>query len=406
MHLELMKQGLLSRWKQAFNEIEILEANKTNIRSEKYVPGFRYELEDYGTPSFLQPEGKLFPEAAVREISDYHFYGFGENGLPCYTSYGHVTNKVGWEGHYIYGQEWVEYIEYNAATYIPVCIKRILYEDGQKVAFQSLTLNGKGSVEQYGGLTADHVIERILRNEHALFCTLHQYKVSAGRIVKADCLEVAPGTGECRHEDIYRYDSEGVLEEVRTLFENGESRLSYVKPDKDVDVQVLLTAVAEKMAVAITDTLEACPIETPLALLELSYHYADAYIPLLSPRSVAFTKEISRNHPDEDIFDLIFLATELDHAYLEIAPAKFERPFTQLMQIISKEAKWEVGTLLLRKVAHLLTTSKVLGRIPVGAGFTAYAIDWGIEMEDFEDILRECGATGKAITSWKEQGWL
>jgi len=167
-----------------------------------------------------------------------------------------------------------------------------------------------------------------------------------------------------------------------------------------------MTTVAENMAIAVTDALEAHDVETPLSLLELSYHYADVYIPSLSPRSVAFTRKISKQHPDEDIFDLIFLATELDHAYLDIASEKFERPFIQLMQIISKEEKWEMGSVLLRKVAHILTTKKLFGRLPVGEEFAAYAVDWGMEMEDFEDVLRECGVSGKMIGSWKERGWL
>lgn len=407
MHLEILKQNLLSRWKQAFHEFERLQEYKTNVTSEKYIPGFRYDLDDYGTPAFLQPEEKIFPVAAVRELGDYHFYGFSADGLPCYTSYGHAVNNVFWEGYYSYGKEWVEYIEYNTGTKIPSGIKRIQYDgNGQKVAYQSLTVNGRGVGEEYNDMSAEEKIESVMSYEHSLFCNIEKYEVSGGRIEKAYCLGIAPGAGEFKYENIYKYTSEGILDEIRTIHESGESELFYARPDAKLNIQVLMDTVAENMAVAITDALEEQQVETPLSLLELSYHYADVYIPALSPRSVAFTRKISKQHPDEDIFDLIFLATELDHAYLDIRREKFERPFTQLMKIISKEEKWEMGSLLLRKVAHILTTEKLFGRLPVGEEFAAYAVDWGVEMEDFEDVLRECGVTGKLISSWKERGWL
>jgi hypothetical protein len=407
MHLQILKQNLLSRWKQAFHEFDRLQQYKTNVTSEKYIPGFRYNLEDYGTPAFLQPEEKVFPVAVVREINDYHFYGFSADGLPCYTSYGNAVTDESWEGYYSYDKEWVEYVEYNTGTSIPSCIKRIQFdENGQKVAYQSLLVMAKGGGDIYKDMNTAEKIASILNYEHSLFCNIEKYELSAGHIEKAYCLSIKPGAGESEYENIYKYNSDGILDEIRAVYASGVSELSYVRPEGKLNVQALMATVAGSMATAVVDALEDQKVEMPLSLLELSYHYADVYIPSLSPRSVAFTNKISKQHADEDIFDLIFLATELDHTYLDIASEKFERPFTQLMQIISKEEKWEMGSVLLRKVAHILTTEKLFGRLPVGEEFAAYAVDWGMEMEDFEDVLRECGVTGKVISSWKERGWL
>ncbi|SDF69938.1 hypothetical protein [Chitinophaga filiformis] len=407
MSLEILKQHLLSRWKQAFHEFDRLQEYKTRVSSEKYIPGFRYNLEDYGTPAFLQPEEKLFPVAAVREINDYHFYGIAADGLPCYTSYGHAVDNVFWEGYYSYGKEWVEYVEYNTGTKIPSCIKRIQYdENGQKVAWQFLRVIGRGEGDVYMNMNTAEKIDSIIDHQHSLFCNIEKYELSAGRIEKGHCLSITPGTGESEYENIYKYNSDGILDEIRAVDASGASKLSYARPEEKLNIHTLMATVAENMAIAVADALETHEVEAPLSLLELSYHYADVYIPSLSPRSVAFTRMISKQHPDEDIFDLIFLATELDHAYLDIAPEKFERPFIQLMQIISREEKWEMGSVLLRKVAHILTTERLFGRLPVGEEFAAYAVDWGMEMEDFEDVLRECGVTGKVISSWKERGWL
>lgn len=407
MYLDLLKQNILSRWKQAFVEFDLLQEFKTKTATEKYIPGYRYDLDDYGTPAFLQPDEKIFPVGNVRELGDYHFYGLAEDGMPCYTSYGKPANNVFWAGYYSYGKEWVEYIEYNLETQIPSGIKRIRFdENGQKIAYQSLMVNGRGIGEEYADMTAEEKVSSIVSYEHSLFCNIEQYEIVDGRIVKADCLGIVPGVGEIRYENLYRYGDDGILDEIRMVYENGENELAYVRPDTNLDIQSLMNTVAENMAVAIVDTLEEQEVETPLSLLELNYHYADTYIPSLSPRSVAVTKQISRQHPDEDIFDLIFLATELDHAYLEVNREKFERPFTQLTKIISKEEKWDMGGLMLRKAAYILTTSKLFGRIPVGDEFAAYAVDWSAEMEDFEDVLRECGVTGAMIAAWKERGWL
>ncbi|QHS58073.1 hypothetical protein [Chitinophaga agri] len=407
MYLEILKENLLSRWKQAFIEFHLLEEFKNNITSEKYVPGVRYNLDDYGTPAFLQPEEKVFPVGRVRELGDFHFYGFTADGLPSYTSYAHSVNKQYWGGYYTYGKEWVEYIEYNLNTRIPSSIKRIQFDaHGRKIAYQSLIVNSRGSDASYEDMTNEEKIHTIIDNEHAMFCNLEHYEIVDGRIVRADCLSIVPGAGESKYENIYTYDESGELTEIRHVYETGLSQLAYVKPDTGLDVHVLIDTVAELMAAAIVDTLVEDGVEAPLALLELNYHCVDVYIPSLSPRSVAFTKKISDQHPDEDIFDLIFLATELDHPFLDINREQFERPFTQLMTIIRREEKWEMGTLMLRKVAHILTTTRLSGRIPVGEEFAAYAVDWSMEMEDFEDVLRECGATATAIASWKERGWL
>jgi len=407
MYLEILKQNLLSRWKQAFYEFDHLQQYKHQITSEKYIPGFRYDLEEYGTTTFLQPAEKLFPVATVREIGDYHFYGFNEEGLPCYTSYGHAVNNVFWEGYYSYGKEWVEYIEYNVGTQVPSSVKRIQFDEkGQKVAWQSLTVNGRGISEDYMHMSVEEKIDNIMSYEHSLFCNIEHFQLEEGRIMKADCLGIAPGEGEFGYEKMYSYTADGILDEIRKVYESGKSELSYVRPDEYINVQALITTVAEQLAEAIVDTLEEQRVEAPLSLLELSYHYADAYIPSLSPRSVALTNMISKQHPDEDIFDLIFLATELDHGYIDVNRAKFERSFTQLMAIVSREEKWDIGSLMLRKVAYILTTQQLFGRIAVGKEFAAYAIDWSIEMEDIEDVLRECGATAQSVASWKERGWL
>lgn len=406
MYLESLKHDLIKRWKRAFDELSLLDNHKASIITEKYIPGFRYDLEDYGTPAFLQPGEKMFPQATVREIGDYHYYGFTADGLPCYTSFGHTYNKINWAGYYTYTSSWVEYVEYCLNTGIPSSVKRIQYDNGQKVAFLSLTINSRGTAPLKEGLSFEEGIEEILSNEYSLMFAVEKYERTGEQITKAVCLAQQPGVGERHYEKLYKYDTDGELAEIRTVHEDGQNELTYVRPDKQVNIQQLVTEVAEKMAAAIVDELEKQEVETPLSLLEISYRQVSAYVPMLSPRSLAFTNDITRKYEDEDVFDLIFLATEMDQPYLQINPAPFERPFTQFIQIIEKEDKWDMANSMLRKVALILTSTKLLQRIPVGEEFAAYAVDWEADMEEFEEVLRECGTSPKLITTWKERGWL
>jgi hypothetical protein len=406
MDLEIQKQDLLARWKNAFKEIELIPQYKDKIQTEKYVPGFRYDLKYYGTPLFLTPEEKIFPEARSREISDYHFYGFTADGLPCYTSFGHRVNKISWEGYYSYGEHVVEYIEYCMETGIPSIIKRYIYKNGEKSIYQSLSVNSRGSIPMYRGIPTEEVIDAIINDQHSLFCTIEKFTTEEGRITRADCVAIAPGSGEYRYEEFYQYDDNGKLDEIRTIHEDGKTTLSYVQLNKVIDINQLSEEVAENMALAIIDTLSEADIEVPVSLLEINYKFVTEYMPLLTPRSLAFTDEITREHMDEDIFDLIFLSTEVSHAYLHLDATRFERLFRQFIQIIEREEKWDMGTAMLRRVAYLLTTSKLNNRIPVSNEFAAYAIDWESDMEEFEDILGECGVSGAVIASWKDRGWL
>jgi hypothetical protein len=407
MDLEILKQELLTRWKHAFNELSLLPEYKAKILTEKYVPAVRYDLKDYGTSAFLIPEGKLFPEARSREINDYHFYGLQEDSFPCYTSFRHVMNNTSCEGYYSYSDELVEYVEFyqTGHTFIPSCIKRIHFKDGQRSAWQSLFINTRGSDHEYEG-SPDEIMAAILEDQHSLVIRIEAYNWSDGRITTANGLAIAPGCGEYNYIQQYNYIGDGVLDEIRTYCESGADKLTWVRQEEGLNFQQLEEELVEKLAEAIVDTLAGAKAETPLSLLEINYHSIAEYIPSLSPRSQRFTADISRRHQDEDIFDLIFLATEMDHPYLPIEDEKFERPFRQFIQIIEREEKWELASGMLRKVAWLLTTNKLFNRLPVSDDFAAYAIDWESDMEEFERVLRECGVVPAVISAWQERGWL
>ena len=58
------------------------------------------------------------------------------------------------------------------------------------------------------------------------------------------------------------------------------------------------------------------------------------------------------------------------------------------------------------KLLCYLPKNKLNGKVPVSDDFVAYAIDWEMDDEPFEEILLECGQTPEIIEEWKAQGLL
>jgi hypothetical protein len=395
MQPEQLKQDLLVRWERAFDEIDLLEQYKNHICTEKYIPGFRYDVQDFGTPRFLHPDGKFFPEARARELKDYHFYGFAADGMPCYTSFG------SWQGFYSYSEDLVEYVEFCIETGIPSCIKRLHFLDGNKIAYQYLLVQGRGSSPVYKEMDRADIIEDI---EYSLIYRVERYLRENGRVSGAEGLLLLPGTGSTHFRDVYRYDDLGRLDEIRTWFDDGSSHLTFARLSEGTDIAALSDLVATQLAEAITDTLTDGHSSPPLSLLEISYHQQSVAMPVIIPRTAAFTEDITRRHSDEDVFDLIFLSTDNVQERVAIRHEKFERSYRQFMQIVEREDKWELAAAMFKKAALKLTTLHTT--LPATDEFAAYAVDWEFDMEDFEEVLRDCGVNVKTIALWKERGWL
>lgn len=73
---------------------------------------------------------------------------------------------------------------------------------------------------------------------------------------------------------------------------------------------------------------------------------------------------------------------------------------------MDKEENFDLGTSMLRKTASLLTFHKLNQKIAVTNDFVAYAIDWELEGQEFEEILKDCGQSPKIIEAWKAKEWI
>jgi hypothetical protein len=87
----------------------------------------------------------------------------------------------------------------------------------------------------------------------------------------------------------------------------------------------------------------------------------------------------------------------------------FEKLFAQLEQMMEERDDSNLGRIMLRKAAYLLTRDALFGKVKVSDDFAAYAIDWSIEGHSdarFEEILGECGVQVGVIEIWKQRGML
>ena len=104
------------------------------------------------------------------------------------------------------------------------------------------------------------------------------------------------------------------------------------------------------------------------------------------------------------VFENLFTPNYLN--LIHIDDKDLARPLQQLQQIMEKEEDWNRGTKMLRKAAFLLTRGKLKGKIAVSEDFVAYPIDWELEGQEFEEVLRDCGQSDEVIRHWKDSGWI
>jgi len=389
---------LLQRWEQAFDDIHLIDYYGDAVNTIQYSSGSRYDISKFNRTSFPSG-GPMIEDSRGLEHSDLYKYGFNETGLPCYVEFGHVYNKVAWKGFYTYSGDEVKYIEFCLNTGVPSVFARMVFLDGRKVMLQHLVVNSRGS--GYPHLTPQERINELKNDESSFFITATSFKYEGDRINTSSSIHNTPGLGMYTTTGEYIYDETGVLEKIRTFFEDGRSQLSYCRNKENLDLAALIDKLASAMASAIVEVLTYQNIQEPIALLELYYHLGDNYHPILSWQS---TKEIEEKIQRGDI---PFINDKYGGPGVDITP--FEDLFVLLEQMMNENDDMEPGSVMLRKACTILTEGKLFGKIEATEDFAAYAIDWSIEGhndEEFEEILSECGVTQDVIAIWRQKGML
>jgi hypothetical protein len=334
-----------------------------------------------------------------------HEYGFNTQGLPCFVTFRHDYNQITWEGFYTYSDSLVEYVEFCLNTGVPSALTRVEFRESKKVSFQSIVVNGRGSGNGYSlsQLSKEEIISKIRNDGFSIISTVTCYDYGlTGKIEKASSIHITPGIGKFTSYDEYTYDENQNLDTIRTFFEQGTNRLTYSRLPEGIDPESLVENLARAMAISISETLVDQNLEQPIALLELNYHYADNYNPLLVWQTAQEVAEKLTNN------EFGFIPDYYDDA-VRAETLPFEKLFAQLEQMMEERDDSNLGRIMLRKAAYLLTRDALFGKVKVSDDFAAYAIDWSIEGHSdarFEEILGECGVQVGVIEIWKQRGML
>ncbi|MDO6432934.1 hypothetical protein Q4E93_20160 [Flavitalea sp. BT771] len=392
---------IFARWVRAFDELGSLGKYRELVRTKKFATTYRYEIKDY-TPQKFPAGGALYNEMP-EDASNSRIYGFDQEGRPVHTSQVYGENGIPWEeGFYNYSENAVEYVEFSKNAGAPTRIQIMTLKNGKKTAFLQFIVQGIGNGVPGGNLQA--FIEQTRISSDGIICHIEQYIYNGERIMGAHCFDITPGIDARSYEQVYTYDNEGEMDEIRNVYSGGHHRLAYVRVREGMSVEALVDGLSVLMADAVVGTLLRNNVEQPLALLELSYQGVIEYLPSLEFKTVADRDELIDEHGDAVDFELMFIPTYENMIVVE--NATFERPLQQLMQIMEQREDYDPGTKMLRKTAWLLTKGKLNGKIPVSDDFVAYAIEWMLESQEFEEILRDCGQSEEVIMNWKGKRWI
>jgi len=396
-----MFDQLLDRWAAAYEDRATIDEHRSKAASWKYSKKECFDLESYGTPDFLKCDD--LGERPPADGRTYYTYGIMTDGRPCFSETVH-PNVAKFAGYFNYTGDWVEYVGYGPGLEIPLYVKVVLFGNGRKQSFQQLSLNGGG----YGfhGLSIAECRQKILSDDLSSSLFTADYVYEGDRIVRADCYSRQPGLPWYRYEQRYEYDGDGQLIRMRSFQENGSNWLSFSRWDESEGLEGLSDRLAGLIAGNIVDTLIDNRVNSPIAILELGYQYAGHYWPHVAYALTAEEKRKAVNGKKGEIWQDLFLPGVM---LLTPNHRPIEEPMVQLLRQMEDNHDYSLGTRMLRKAAAILTSTRLLGRIPVDDEFLTYVIDGSVEghePEDFKEILLECGFAPELVTAWDERGWL
>jgi len=384
--------ALYERWRLAFDEFSRLDEYKAAGRTIRYADNFRFRLADYD-PAGFPAGGPLTTERDAHGTMEYQYH-LDDAGLPVFVSITssnkYVSNR--WQGFYRYTPDMVEYIEFNLDTKYPSSIERVIRQHGKKTSYQRFSLNSRGTFN----------IPHDQLDYKALFTEIENYHYQAHRIISADGFAAGGGLAPWLYNLAYDYLDTGELDTIRIIYTNGQTRLTYVRPDPAQSLEQLSDRLARQLASLIIDTLIANQTQQPIALLALNYRTGKLWIPSLATISQADKKEILDHHKGKDVFQHLFISSG-DEIDLDNSP--IERLWVQFFGLVNSAEDAMPGENMLRKTARLLTLGGLDGKLAVDDEFIAYALDGEFEINDLEQILPECGLSEATLQKWREKKW-
>jgi hypothetical protein len=91
--------------------------------------------------------------------------------------------------------------------------------------------------------------------------------------------------------------------------------------------------------------------------------------------------------------------------WIKLSEEDFAPDITEFNQRIDAAPDSAALSQMLRGAARRVT-QEARRELRVAKHFIAFAIDWELEGDDLEKIVKQCGATPAAIREWKNNDWL
>src|SRR5581483_7398411 len=127
--------------------------------------------------------------------------------------------------------------------------------------------------------------------------------------------------------------------------------------------------------------LQKAEYDAPLLAVELSYRFANNYVPLV----------IAATARDADALPVL-PSTVDPKRWISLNQEDFEPGMADFLERMGTAQRWDAGTRMLREAA-LMVNRLADGALRTADTFVAWAIDWEIEGEQFPVILKRCGAS-------------
>lgn len=382
-----LRADVIARWRQAFSRFAEAQVEAAgNLRTVfTEIPAF--SLSDY-TPKKFKPGARL----SDQPVSDRGCrFELDELRRPVRVSFSHPVSGSAWRGCYRYSPEEVEYLEFCLQTRVPAIYHRLRLEAGLVVEEQCFRCNSRGTRWLAAPGAGPGAAEAILSHPANFFLTVLRFEIRYGRTHAAQEYHESAGHLAAPTRS-YAYSPEGRLLRIVQHWPTGPHTIFAAKTK--ATTRQLSERLSEALAKSILLRLTDASPRSPLRVLELSYHRFDAIVPMLIP--------VFETDPPETIFAAVQLRSE---RWLQLGREEFEPEMTEFCQRALEAEKYGEITKMLRTAARLVT-ERAPSFFKVAEGFVAFPIDWEIEGDGLQKILRKCGASPAKLKEWRGLGLL
>jgi hypothetical protein len=396
--LQQSKQELFIKWKNAFNDFALIEQVEAKVVKRRFSKSGAYDLAVYAMHS-RWPNNKM-SNVIPAKSREYCLYGFDENNIPVIVKEFYGGELIA-TGIFNWDEDNMEYVEFSMRSRVPSVVKTLCFQNGQKVLFSSLHLNGRGVYPIFETMSQQEIIEFILKGNHNVFIEIEKYEYHNNVLVKSLALSVMPGIDEYFSENGYDYEPDGKLSKITRQFDSGKTQITYQK-SSGKSLKDLTSVVAALLADHLIKGLIQARLTKRLFCVQLSYQYCFSYWPYMAPVTEEMREDALNNGENLFPFGEIYKNDPFHHQ-----PSKeLEECFAEFIEIIEGKEDWEAGRKMLMETGKLMTESKLNNTIPVTADFIVFPIEWAMDDHKLEKTLAICGAKKEHIKKWKKAGWL